>query len=207
MLQGIETDTIRSQNPPGFNISEMYTDQGVQVDTMQPNNPPEFNTETTTNAIDTHATEKGNENGYQVMADQDMADQGMEDQEMADQEMADQEMADQDTVDQEMANLGMELQDQETHHQEGRHQCAVDLYYITQYKAIEQESPLLPEYLDLAHALQNLGINMVQQLVKASITDPPILSKDACIVLCNIQRNFNHFNPSQRCPYEEISSR
>jgi len=115
--QGMQTDTIESQNPPEFNNSEMITDQGVQTDTIQPHNPPEFNTETTTNCIDTHTTELGYDNEHQGMADQ-----GMTDQEMADQEMADQEMAD----------LGMELQDQEMEDQDGRHLCAVDLYFITE---------------------------------------------------------------------------
>jgi len=109
-------------------------------------------------------------------------------------------------ADQEMTDLGMELQDQEMEDHDGRHQCAVDLYFITESETIEQESPLLPEYLELAHTLQNLGTNKVQQLVKASITDPPVLSNDACIVPLNIQRNFNHFHESQRYPYKEISS-
>ena len=185
--QGMQTDTVQSQHPPEFNNSKMITDQGVQTDTMQPYNPPEFNTETTTNGIDTHTTEMGYDNKHQ----------GMADQQMADQEMADQEMAD----------LGMELQDLEMEDQEGRHLCAVDLDFITEYETIEQESPLQPEYLELAHTLLNLGLNKVQQLLKASITDPPVLSNDACIVPLNIQRNFNHFHQSQRCPYEEISSR
>jgi hypothetical protein len=109
--QGMQMDTIESQNPPEFNNCEMITDQGVQTETMQPHNPPEFNTETPTNGIDTHATEMGYDNGQQWMADQKMADQDMADQEMAD--------------------LGMELQHQEMEDQEGRHQCAVNHYFIT----------------------------------------------------------------------------
>ena len=173
---------MESQNPPLFNNSKIITDQRVQMYTMQPHNPPEFNTETTPNGIDTHTTDMWYDNEHQGMADQEMADQ-------------------------EMADLGMELQDQEMENQEGRYLCAINLYFITEYETIEQESPLLPEYLELAHALQKLGINQVQQFVKASITDPPILSNDACIVLRNIQWNFNHFHQSQWCRYAEIWSR
>ena len=100
--QGMQTETIESQNPPEFNNSEMITDQGVQTDTMQPHNPPEFNTETTTNGIHTHTTEMGYDNEHQGMADQEMAD------------------------------LGIELPHQEMEDQEGRHLCAVDHYFITE---------------------------------------------------------------------------
>jgi len=91
--QGMQTDTIESQNPPEFNNCEMITDQRVQTDTMQPHNLPEFNTETTTNGINTNTTEMRYDNEHQGMAYQEMADQEMADQEMVDQEMADQEMA------------------------------------------------------------------------------------------------------------------
>jgi len=116
-LQGMQTDTIKSQNPREFNNSEMITNQGVQMATMQPHNPSKFNTETTTNVIDTHATEMWYDKAYQGMADQ---------------EMTDQKMADQDIADLEMADLGMELPDQEMENQEGRHQCAIDLYCFTE---------------------------------------------------------------------------
>jgi hypothetical protein len=116
-LQGMQTDTIESQNPPEFNNSEIITNQGVQTDTMQHHNPPELNTETTTNGIDTHATEMGYDNRHQAMADQYMADD---------------EMADLNMENQEMADLGMKLQDQEMEDQQGTHQCVVNLYFITE---------------------------------------------------------------------------
>jgi len=85
----------------------------------------------------------------------------MADHEMADQEMADQEMADQEIGDTEMEDLGSELEGQEMEDQDGRHLWAVDLYFITDEEPLEHESPLLPEYLELAYPQQNLWMNMV----------------------------------------------
>ena len=151
---------------------------------MQPQIRPEFNTQTTTNSIYTLATEMGYNNG--------------------DQGRADQLMADQDMVDQKMTDRGMELQDFDMENEEGRHQRAIDVYFVTEWKTLEQESPLLPEFPELAHPMLYLGINNVQQFVKASLTDPPVLSNDACILPPNIPRNFNRFQQTQRCPWDEI---